>query len=155
MDGGRFEMGDIPGMVPSPEEIRRQATVLAQEMYPEKFGLPPRESCRLIVDQGVCMVDPNEKDEEFARRVSDSLRVAMAPNGPLIWTQGVEDTFNKIAEEQKASVAEPVGPSPLTRLFTAVRAVIKTYNVSVVNEDAIHHDEMRELEDAFQALKLD
>lgn len=139
MDGGRFEMRDIPGMVPDQAEIRQQAGRLAREMYPEKFGLEPKPQSEVTVRKGI-VDDPLLRDEEFGERVASEIeRGLRAEPGvqPKEWWPKHE------TEVATVQVAEPTGISPLSRLFAAVRGVL------------YERGSLDELKAAFEALKLD
>lgn len=136
MDGGRFEMRDIPGMVPDQAEIRQQAERLAREMYPEKFGLEPKPQSEVTVRKGI-VDDPLLRDEEFGERVASEIERAMASSGGPVYL---------IEPPKSLPVAEyPDIPtiSPLSRLFAAVRGVL------------YERGSLDELKAAFEALKLD
>lgn len=98
MIGGKFEMRDLPGY-PTQAEIRQQAEQIAREMFPEKF----QERMML-------------SGEEFDRRV--------AAAGWL--GAGVEQELAAI--ERPVQVSEAEGESPISRLFSAVRAVLAESN---------------------------
>lgn len=148
MDGGKFEMSDVPGMVPSQEEVRTIAERMARELYPEKFN-----GVESPVPYGRPMFWQTLEDgtvigpEDFDRQNEEAQR-------------GVEKQFAATVAGGQILQVEPVAPasdlSPISRLFAAVRAVLDNSGDPHTCEGSrlINAGLIEDLRAAYDALKL-
>jgi hypothetical protein len=178
MDGGKFEMRDVPGMVPSQEEVLEIAERMARELYPEKFRnmISPEDFDRQM--KAVCSetVFPPPRDfendpirEGELREVPGGFALDRTHAGELTSLMGfpvrvvdkLTDDPNPLgriataeeANEMARKVVESAGTSPISRLFAAVRAVLNEARVFEFTTE-LDTEKLDELRAAYEALGL-